>query len=268
VLISSCDAFSDLWPICFHFFFRFFPDAPIPVFLVANFDEFKDFRVRSLKTGRDRHWGTNLRHALRAMEAPYILYLQDDYLINGHVDRTEIDGLVSLLHAENGTFISLQQHPLPGKHLSHNHLVRLTSDTFRYVNLQAGIWNRERLLGMVVKGHNPWQGEVHFKNQLRQHPEGYFCHTMESREVFPYLEAVKGGFWMRQAVDYCLQNGIKPDLFTRPCPPWGDEWYRKLYRSWLKRRQEFNRIIRAMKAPIAGERIVIPLAENNPHIED
>ena len=94
VFVSSCDAYRDLWPVMFHFLFRHWPDVPQPVYLVANYHSFADPRVETIRVGRDRHWSDNTRAALEKVPCPFLLYLQDDYLLNGPVQSDLLQQVV------------------------------------------------------------------------------------------------------------------------------------------------------------------------------
>jgi len=85
ILVSSCDAFFDAWRP-FHYFFRkHWPECPFSVYLIVN-----QLRVRSntfqiIAVGEDRGWASNMKVALRQLKEPRVLYLQEDYFLNGAV---------------------------------------------------------------------------------------------------------------------------------------------------------------------------------------
>ena len=81
LLISSCDAYEDLWEPFFTFLFRYWPDCPYPIYLITNHLSYPDSRVQTILSGDDKGWATNMRYALEKINSSHIIYLQDDYFI-------------------------------------------------------------------------------------------------------------------------------------------------------------------------------------------
>ena len=55
VLIMSCDSYEDLWVPFFHFFDKYWPDCPYPIFLATNT---KLFIHNNVQVIHSNHFGT------------------------------------------------------------------------------------------------------------------------------------------------------------------------------------------------------------------
>jgi hypothetical protein len=64
VLVSSCDAYRDIWPVFFRLYFKHAEGLKMPVRLVADQCSYADERVEMLHTGEDPSWTTSLARAL------------------------------------------------------------------------------------------------------------------------------------------------------------------------------------------------------------
>ena len=90
IVVSSCDAFFDAWRPFVFFFRKHWSDCPFPVFLIVN-----RLRVRSnffnrSRSDRTEDWAANMDVALEQITQPYVLYLQEDYFLNGPVKREQL----------------------------------------------------------------------------------------------------------------------------------------------------------------------------------
>ncbi len=75
----------------FVFFFRkHWGDCPFPVFLIVNRLRVCSNFLEPIRVGPDRDWAGNMQVALRQVSQPYILYLQEDYFLNGPVHREQL----------------------------------------------------------------------------------------------------------------------------------------------------------------------------------
>jgi len=250
IVISSVDHFSDLWPPFFQLLFRHWEKPGYPVWLISTQQYYNDPRVNTFRTKTDLHWGTNLLNALEEINADYIIYLQDDYLFNGAVDTEKLESAVRWLEQRKGHYLDL----FPSKKIyegtDHQDYGRLTTENHWLADLQAAIWKVDTLRAQVKHGWNPWGAECALNRNAKElNGEGYYRLTEYCRTSFPYIQGVKGGFWLKEAVDCCREQNIQIDLNYRPSPPVGQSFARKMWRSIIKRRMAFQRWRRAICPP-------------------
>ncbi len=244
----------------FHFLFRFWPEVPQPVYLVANYHSFADPRVETIRVSRDRHWSDNTRAALEKVPCPFLLYLQDDYLLNGPVQTDLLQQITGQVQAHAGCFLSLLHQADQGVPVPNTSLREMPCDHWR-ADLQAGFWRKETLVHVLAPGHNPWEGEAAIKALKEKSPPGFFLLEEKAPRLLPYLEAVKGAFWKTDALAYCREQGVEPNLGARPCPPQGEDLVSKALRSLYKRKLRMAASMDARRAARSGGKPVLPFGK-------
>ena len=90
IVVSSCDAFFDAWRPFAFFFRKHWSDCPFPVFLIVNRLRVRSNFIQPIAVGPDRDWAANMEVALKQITQPYVLYLQEDYFLNGPVNREQL----------------------------------------------------------------------------------------------------------------------------------------------------------------------------------
>jgi hypothetical protein len=161
VLVSSCDAYEDVWHPFFTLFFRYWPDCLFPVYLIANHMSYPDDRVTTILVGEDRGWATNIRQALSRLPCPYVIYMQEDYLLTKPVDTKQILNLLSYMQLRNAGCLRLFPCPGPDLPVPDNKEVGIIVQTAEYrVSLQAAVWDKKVLEYLLVDGETAWHMEI------------------------------------------------------------------------------------------------------------
>ena len=253
--MSSVDHFSDLWPLFFHFLFKHWETIPYPIYLISNYRSYKDPRVKTIKLGADAHWGSNLRNALKDIQADYIIYCQDDYLMSAPVKEDELNAALDRFVENDGYYLNLNAHKNYDGEAVSNNVGPLNLDNQWVIDLNAAVWKTSLLNEIVQDGWTPWDAESAF-NRYAKGLDAKGAYTLTTDTIFPYIQAVKGGFWMDEAVQFCLSHSVTPDLTYRPSPPAGNNFFKKSWRSLLKRRMAVRRK-KEMKS--AKEMEILPL---------
>jgi hypothetical protein len=218
VLVASCDAYADLWEPFFALFRRYWSDCPYPVYLGANFLRPPDPGVRSLAVGEDIDWSSGFAEMLRRVDEPYVLVMLEDYLLSAPVDSGRIGRLIEYMKARGAACMRLM--PVPGP-------PEATADfpdagdlpkgaPYR-LSLQAAVWRRDVLLGLLRPGESPWQLEVRGTLRADEGEEPFLSVVRDHASPLPYFcTAVVRGVWLRDAVALCRRERIAVDLAVRP----------------------------------------------------
>ncbi|MFH1769747.1 MAG: hypothetical protein ABH833_03730, partial [Parcubacteria group bacterium] len=120
VIISSCDSYNDLWDPFFRLFFKYWPDCPFETYLIANNKEYPNNKISSIRVGEDRGWSDNIRTVLDKINTPYILYLQDDYLLQDSVDTRHMLTLLKYMQEKNVGCLRIFPQPGPDEEYDNN----------------------------------------------------------------------------------------------------------------------------------------------------
>ena len=231
VIVSSYDGFQDVWDPFFKLFFRYWPDCPFKVYLISNELTYPDPRVKALQITPDRGWASNMIEALKRIDSPFFLYLQEDYFLERPVDTARIMELLRYL-SEHTDIACLKLYPLPAPDCSLDapmELGEITKGKPYRVSLQAGIWSRPSFLSLARAGETGWDMELNGSLRADQSPLIMGSVLKRERPLrYYYRTAIKKGKWMPGALRLCRREGITVDLSrNRPivsgrCLLWGD----------------------------------------------
>lgn len=90
VIVNTCDAYVDLWKPFFTLFARNWPDCPYEVILNTEQQdyEFNGIALSVNKAKRiDEPWGARLYECVKKVKTPYVLFLLDDFFLEGPVNQ-------------------------------------------------------------------------------------------------------------------------------------------------------------------------------------
>jgi len=249
IVVSTCDAFFDVWRPFTYFFWRFWPDCPLKTFLIVNELSVQSQRIRPLIVGPDRGWASNLRLALEQISETHILYMQEDYFLTGLVDNRQLAvdfGDAMSRNADSLCFRSRSRIEPMFQSLNNRFgIVPLDSDG--RTRCQVTLWNRAKLLSILRDGESGWEMEAGGSDRTRDML--LLSYGARHNTPIPYLmSAIVRGLWMPGAIELCSQNGV--GLEPR---------YRSTYSSYSilrrLRRSISRRKIQRRLAALRGEKV-------------
>ena len=106
-LVSSCDAYRDLWDTFFNFLFENWADCPYNIYLLSNYKSYHHPRVKMITVGDDVSYADNLRSALKEIDAEWILLWLDDVFINQPVDNHRLSRILNYAEGKSTPFVQL-----------------------------------------------------------------------------------------------------------------------------------------------------------------
>lgn len=231
ILVNSTDSFEDCWRPFFKLFSKFWPECREQIILNTETKEYAyagldiacsmvSARIPSKKLS----WGECLLRCLDKIKTEIVLYLQDDYFINGPVDVGQIEDFVQLMNNEGNSNIRLLECANAGPWHPSDHplLWKVDQRALYRISLQASLWRKDRLGFYVRKHENPWQFEIWGSKRAHRVRDTIYCVNRDifnkhTRQVIPYIPTgVIKGKWNKEAVyDLFLENGIEMDFSQR-----------------------------------------------------
>jgi hypothetical protein len=230
IFVNTSDSFEDCWQPFFTLFERFWPNCPHPIVLNTETKDysFKDLNIVCAKVaiGENRRltWSECLERALDSIHTPYILYLQEDYFLEGNVRADSLEIMLSELRAGHADVIRLSESNEAGPWLrAENALIWEIAQNAKYrISLQAALWRKDFLRAQVRSHENPWQLESFGSMRLRRQKVKIFCVNRElfsgkRKEIFPYTPTgVVAGKWVQHVVEHLFaRQGIIVDFSQR-----------------------------------------------------
>jgi hypothetical protein len=231
IVVNSTDSFEDCWFPFFKLFSAYWHGSTPKIVLnteTKNFNyvglDITCAKVAGSNPASRIAWGECLLRCLDKVDQDIVLYLQDDYFINGPVDVKQIDAFAKIMLKEQYSHISLVTFSNGGPWHSTKYAMLWEVDqkaSYR-ISLQAGLWRKERLRYYLRRHENPWQFEVWGSKRAHRIKDSFLSVSHDvfadpSRQIIPYEPTgIVKGKWDRNIVHRLfLENGIDVDFSKR-----------------------------------------------------
>ncbi|MFL6528301.1 MAG: hypothetical protein ACJ8IQ_09390 [Chthoniobacterales bacterium] len=237
VVVSSCDAFFDVWRPFAFFLRQFWGDCPLRIVLIVNELRISSRRITPLAVRPDHGWGTNLRIAVEQITTPYVLYVQEDYFFDNRIDANGLAG-------DFREMMELRADSLCFRARTHvERAFRPLNDRFGIVPIdsdgrsrnQVTLWRRDSLHSILRDGENGWDMERQGSERTR-HMQ-VLSYARRDNTPIPYLmSAIVRGLWTPEALAMCHTHGVTiAPHFRRTYSQ--NRWIRGIRRSLTRRDQ-------------------------------
>lgn len=210
VLVLSCDKYSDMWEPFGQAFKRNFPRLGLKVYLGANIkDPNLDWAV-VVNSGNDLDWSTSYRKILEQIPEKYLLVFLEDLLLINKIDSGVLTEVLDFALENNALHIRFWASPRPNQHTSSKH-VGMSSNGYPFTTTVCGLWDRKRLLQILIDGENPWMFEI--MGSYRSQYYGSVYSTWEP--ICEYLNMIEKGRWIPRSLNLALKNRYLLDVHAR-----------------------------------------------------
>ena len=217
VLVSSCDAYSDLWSAAADLMNENFPDRGEGTYLLTDKPTSRELNGFSIiSVGENTQIPQRLKAAAESIKSEYILITLDDYFLTEKINSALIRDDVAFMKEHSLDFLQLYHmserflRRTGAKMIGSSNIYNIDLNTGSYkVNLEPGIWKRTFLADVLdALGDldiSPWQFEVSLQGAAKK--IGAACATSNRRE-FPYLDVIRKGKILNKANKYFKSNPI------------------------------------------------------------
>ena len=217
VLISSCDAYRDLWAPFFTILSRTWPDRPFPLALSTESAEYPGVHgLHPMNPGAA--WTRRLQQAAAALDTPYVLLLLDDFFFTDFVDTARVLQCLDWMEQDAGCAVfsfypttGNEPAPYPGFERRPQH------GLYRF-NAQAALWRRSRLMEFLDADENAWEWENAGNKRSFDVPDAFYSESESKRRIFPYdymKHGLIGGKWFPQTAELFRKYGVEADFSCR-----------------------------------------------------
>lgn len=161
ILVPSCDAYSDVWPVFLHGFRTHWPDCPFPVYFGTNEIGFVDGRVTAITSAQGLVWSNRLLDYLYRVQSKYILLLLEDFILRRNVNSESVLSAVQFCEDHAAACVRLVPRPPPAtrRNVQGRFSEIYTGESYR-ISTQAAVWRREYLLQLLRKDESIWDFEM------------------------------------------------------------------------------------------------------------
>lgn len=227
IVINSCDAYSDVWPLFFAAFKEHWPNCPFRVVLNT---ESRALAVPALKLSshvleHDQQgiaWGGRLLATLADLDSEYVLMLFDDFVLEQAVDVAAIERCLVWMSSDP-SIAAFYLSNVPGKnqiseaYAGFEEIPRLTN--YR-LNSAPALWRRQQLMELTRPDDNPWVWELFGTSRTFLHRGRFFCAKPGHETVYVYKYQLGGaiyrGKWVAAVADPLIRRyGLTIDTGIR-----------------------------------------------------
>ncbi len=257
VLVLSCDKYSDIWPVFYSFFFKYWNDCPFKIYNASNHLSFDHPRITNIHSGLDSDWSTETKVILEQIKEKYVILILDDYFIYQSVDMATLLNSIQEMKNRDALFLKLSCFPTTHKSLwEYDKLVNIpfmgqirNGQEYR-VNLQLGAWNKDLLHNLLISGESPWEFELKGSKRSDEISNPCLCIVEDPKKDYvhgpiTYLcSALSKGIWMLDALELCKKENIPVTIGTRGVETKFEYKFRRLYTKTPLNRRKYLDFLR------------------------
>ena len=242
IVISSCDAYSDLWNPFFELFFKYWRNNSYPVYLISNKKIANFENVKTIATQTTNSWSDDMKIALEQIQEDNIILILEDYLFTSPVKTDWLDKCLNIHELENADYFLITCFPEKFNTIyptitpkPNQNYAEISKESTYLCSLQIAIWKNKYLQELLISGENPWQFEINGTKRAAQTKSKHLRLLAEKGNktvhgpINYYCTAITKGKWMRGAVELCKKENIKIDLSQRKVETKTEETIRNIY---------------------------------------
>lgn len=210
LIISSCEAFSDLWNGQIGQLEKYWSDYPSSVFIITDKPTQKHYENVQIVVAPDGYeWSERLNYALGLVETKYVFFTLDDYFLINKVKSDKIADYLELMEKSNIDYVRVfkrRKKFTEGKVENYPELRWLPNNSDYAINFYPGIWNTDFLKYASRGKKTAWQQEVSLKKAGLEY--GARCLVCMDDAVYEFLDVVRKGKLLRKANKYFNSHDI------------------------------------------------------------
>lgn len=227
ILVSSCDAYEDLWLPFFTLLKKYWNPCDIQILLNTESKEFSfpGLEIECVHSPGEQRYGKRLLNALKKVKTPYVLSLLDDFFLRSPVDEARIRQIIDWMDDDknivyfncdpNQAYADWDVDKYPG-------FRRLPPGNDYVLSLQGAIWRTKKFKKFWLPNVNPWEWEILTNTKSARYSRyGFYCLSGNKPGFLDYGYNPKGmgvfrGKWVIEDVGPLFQKeNISVDFTIR-----------------------------------------------------
>lgn len=232
MLVISCDKYSDLWPIFFGCWFKYWPNCPLKIYLGSNFKKYDHKDITMINIGEDSDYSSNLSAMVDKIDEEYLILTVEDVFLSGPVDEGNLFLYFKEFFDNDAAYLKLQDTYPVGYHKDITIRTASIASNIKYrLGMGLSFWNKGVLKENLVPGMSAWDMEK----------MGEFGRDIPARDVyavnyhfsgalpFQYVHGVIKGTWIRNAIPWLVKEGYQELLSNRGTLSWSGTLYNLMF---------------------------------------
>jgi hypothetical protein len=195
LLVSSCDNYSDLWPLFSFYFEKNWPNCNLDKYILSNHSNFSSETFKSIKVGYDQGWSSNLILALEKIKTDYVFILLDDVFISQKVDNSLFEKICKEFISNEGNYLKFLTLPKSKVKSNSQYFNTLPTGSLYRSTAVFALWKRKTLLSILINGENAWDFEI--QGSIRS--DDYDKFFVVKKDFFYFIHSVVRGNFLKSA---------------------------------------------------------------------
>lgn len=218
ILVASCDHYSDLWDPFFYEFSAHWKDCPFPVYLGSNTQSTNADGVKTILTGSDVDYSSNLLLMLEKIESPWILFWIDDRFLGNDVHTADFVNLLEFAQKNPVGYVKLNA-SFPYAHQDDvgAGFGRLSKAIDYLACLSICLWKKDLLMRLLKHGETAWEFEKNASARARAVEEDFYALAYSQKKIPLFVDhhiLIKSRI-RRSQLDYLAKRGYLAGLAKR-----------------------------------------------------
>ena len=227
ILVSSCDAYEDLWYPFFSLLKSKWKGVETHSIVLNteakkySFDGLNILTYQLFKNKKKVKWGERLIKTLDMIDTKYVLFLLDDFFLSDEVREEEIDNCIMRMEDDESIAVFYfaggnGQNEIESDIPDYN--IKKQDGKWR-LNTQAAIWRRDLLKSYIKPHESAWDWEIYGSQRSVRYAEKFYIRKPSAKKVFSYDVdwggAIHRGKWTPYAIELCKSMNINIDFSIR-----------------------------------------------------
>ena len=212
-IISSCDAYKDLWAPFFMLKHKYWSDCPFNSMLICETEKMFLDNVYIYNTGLNFSWSKMLKMAIKKCSTKYILLSMEDFFFQSKVDNHSVLSLYNYVKKNDVNMLRLIPRPGPNdKFPIFRNIGGINSNALYRVSGQAAFWKSSILLELLDEKESLWEFEINATQRSYKYEKFYSVY----KPVLTYKHhVVERGKWFIWSAFKFKITGVPIDLKSR-----------------------------------------------------
>ncbi len=163
IFISSSDSSSDIWPVFFDLFKKYWPEFDGEIVLNTELLNYKrnDLNIRCTKVGKLGAFGKTFRAGLNSVKTDSVLLIMIDYIFMAKVNHKKMEEYFQFFTQNKLDSFCLVNQNYPNKNATnHPEIVTVIPPAPHIMfSYQIAFWKKTMLREMALPHENPWMSE-------------------------------------------------------------------------------------------------------------
>lgn len=181
VLVCSCDKYEDLWYPFFSLLHKYWPDCKCRIILNTETKKYEypglNIEAFSLYENTNTPYGKRMRDHLKRITTPFTLLMLDDFFVREPIDVETLKTVIRYMmqNPKIATFNFDCINEPQNKTCEYEGFVERGVIGHYKLNMQAGIWRTDVLLGLWKDSDTPWGWEIYGTTRAFNNRHRYYC---------------------------------------------------------------------------------------------